>query len=116
MSTSGPETTKTAAPKSKTFTGGDQGWIDLKLEHVENVNKNVKKFRFALPNEDDVSGLPVACTSCCCSSCGDSLTDHAVAALLTKYKGPEMEKPVIRPYTPTSDEGSTPKLLIIRLY
>ena len=25
------------------------------------------------------------------------------AAVITKYKGPEMEKPVIRPYTPTSD-------------
>ena len=32
-------------------------------------------------------------------------TDIVIAALLTKYKGPEMEKPVIRPYTPTSDEG-----------
>ena len=28
-----------------------------------------------------------------------------LAALLTKYKGPDMEKPAIRPYTPTSDEG-----------
>ena len=28
------------------------------------------------------------------------------AALLTKYKGPEMEKPVLRPYTPTSDEDA----------
>jgi len=28
-----------------------------------------------------------------------------VAALLAKYKGPGMEKPAIRPYTPTSDEG-----------
>jgi cytochrome-b5 reductase len=29
-----------------------------------------------------------------------------VAALITKYQGPEMEKPVIRPYTPVSDEDS----------
>jgi hypothetical protein len=28
-----------------------------------------------------------------------------LAAVITKYKGPEMEKPVIRPYTPTSDVG-----------
>lgn len=28
-----------------------------------------------------------------------------VAALLAKYKGPAMEKPVVRPYTPTSDGG-----------
>ena len=25
------------------------------------------------------------------------------AAVITKYKGPEMQKPVIRPYTPISD-------------
>ena len=68
--------------------GGDQGFIDLKLESVEELNHNTKKFRFALPNSDDVSGLTIA------------------SALLTKYKGPEMEKPVIRPYTPVSDEDA----------
>lgn len=72
---------------NKAFTGGDQGFVSLKLEHTENINHNTKKLRFALPNEDDVSGLSVA------------------SALITKYKGPEMQKPVIRPYTPTSDEG-----------
>lgn len=75
-------------PANKVFKGGDQGWIDLKLESVEELSPNTKKFRFALPDKDDVSGLQVA------------------SALLTKYKGPEMEKPVIRPYTPTSDEDS----------
>lgn len=69
------------------FTGGDQGFISLKLESIENVNHNTKKFRFALPEEDQVSGLKVA------------------SALLTKYKGPNMEKPAIRPYTPVSDES-----------
>lgn len=73
-------------PANTTFKGGDQGWVDLKLESVEEINHNTKKFRFALPDKDDVSGLQIA------------------SALLTKYKGPEMEKPVIRPYTPTSDE------------
>ena len=73
-------------PANAAFTGGEQGFIDLKLESVEKINHNTKKFRFALPNADDVSGLQIA------------------SALLTKYKGPEMEKPVIRPYTPTSDE------------
>jgi cytochrome-b5 reductase len=71
----------------KAFTGGDQGFVGLKLESVENVNHNTKKFRFALPEEDHVSGLNVA------------------SAILTKYKGPEMEKPAIRPYTPVNDEG-----------
>ena len=28
------------------------------------------------------------------------------SALITKYKGPEDEKPTIRPYTPTSDEDA----------
>ncbi|KAF2236040.1 NADH-cytochrome b5 reductase [Viridothelium virens] len=70
------------------FKGGDQGFISLKLDNVENINHNTKKFRFSLPEEDDVSGLKIA------------------SALITKYKGPEMEKPVIRPYTPTSDEDS----------
>jgi cytochrome-b5 reductase len=84
---------------NKAFTGGEQGWIDLKLESVENINHNTKKFRFALPKEDDVSGLEVA------------------SALLTKYKGPEMEKPVIRPYTPVSDEGDVGHLdLIVKKY
>lgn len=48
-------------PSKKTFTGGDQGWVDLKLESVEEINHNTKKFRFALPEENDVSGLTVAC-------------------------------------------------------
>ena len=72
----------------KAFTGGDQGFISLKLESVEKINHNTKKFRFSLPNSSDVSGLQIA------------------SALLTKYKSPEMEKPVIRPYTPTSDEDA----------
>lgn len=33
----------------------------MKLESVENINSNTKKFRFALPEEDAVSGLAVAC-------------------------------------------------------
>ena len=65
----------------------DQGFVSLALDSVENINDNTKKFRFRFENPDDVSGLNVA------------------SALITKYKGPEMEKPVIRPYTPTSDEG-----------
>lgn len=77
----------TGVAPSKCFTGGDQGFVSLVLDHVENVNHNTKKFRFKLNEEDAVSGLPIT------------------SALITKYKGPEMEKPVIRPYTPVSDEG-----------
>jgi cytochrome-b5 reductase len=69
------------------FTGGDQGFLSLVLDKVETVNHNTKKFMFKLPEEDMVSGL------------------HVASALLTKYKGPEMDKPVIRPYTPINNEG-----------
>lgn len=43
------------------FTGGDQGFLSLKLESTENINHNTKKFRFALPESDQTSGLAVAC-------------------------------------------------------
>lgn len=90
---------KTSLIPGKAFTGGDQGFIDLKLDSVEEINHNTKKFRFALPNADDVSGLQIA------------------SALLTKYKGPEMEKPAIRPYTPTSDENEKGYLdLVVKRY
>ena len=61
VSTSEAKTVEPAGPKSKTFTGGDQGWIDLKLTNVEVINHNTKKLRFALNSDDDVSGLKVAC-------------------------------------------------------
>ncbi len=50
----------TSAPNA-TFQGGQQGWVSLKLESVEQYNHNTKKFRFILPNPDDVSGLKIAC-------------------------------------------------------
>ena len=61
--------------------------MSLKLAEVENVNHNTKRFRFELPEPDQVSGLQIA------------------SAVLTKYKGPQDEKPTMRPYTPISDEG-----------
>jgi len=83
------EVPKQAAEPMMAFKGGDQGFISLVLDKVEDYNHNTKKFRFKLPDgEDSTSGL------------------HVASALITKYKGPEMEKPVIRPYTPTSDEGA----------
>ena len=64
-------------PHSPTLKCGDQGFIDLKLESVEEINHNTKKFRFALPNSDNVLGLSIA------------------LALLTKYKGLKINKPII---------------------
>lgn len=37
----------------------------------------------------------------------EMLTAYTLAALITKFKSPDMEKPVIRPYTPVSDEGKS---------
>lgn len=71
----------------KAFTGGDQGFLSLKLSDVEIVNHNTKRLRFELPEADQVSGMKVA------------------SALLTKYKGPNDEKATLRPYTPISDES-----------
>ncbi|KAF2751478.1 ferredoxin reductase-like protein [Sporormia fimetaria CBS 119925] len=72
-------------PPKVAFKGGDQGFLSLVLEKSELVNHNTKRLIFSLPEEDMESGLPVA------------------SAVITKYKGPEWEKPVIRPYTPVSD-------------
>ncbi len=82
--------TKDAAPGvgvKKAFTGGEQGFVSLLLSEVETINHNTKRFRFKLPEEGMVSGLTVA------------------SAVLTKFQAPGAEKPVVRPYTPTSDEG-----------
>jgi cytochrome-b5 reductase len=78
---------------------GDQGFVDLKLEAVEIVNHNTKKFRFSFEDPEAVSGLNVA------------------SALLTKYQAPGMDKPIVRPYTPTSDEDERGYLdLIVKKY
>jgi cytochrome-b5 reductase len=55
------EKVKETKEPSKAFTGGDQGFIDLKLAEVTDVNHNVKRFRFELPEKDAVSGLTIAC-------------------------------------------------------
>lgn len=44
----------------KAFKGGDE-FLSLKLDSVEKVNHNTKKFRFLLPEDDMQSGLAVAC-------------------------------------------------------
>lgn len=54
---------KAAAPVARTFTGGDQGFIDLKLADVVDYNHNTKVLKFELPDPEHVSGLSVACKS-----------------------------------------------------
>jgi len=72
----------------KALTGGDQGFVSLELKDVETVNHNTKRLRFALPEDDMVSGL------------------HIASAILTKFTPKGAEKPVLRPYTPVSDEDA----------
>lgn len=94
---SAPAAAAAVVPATPAFTGGDQGFISLRLAEVENINHNTKRFRFELPEKDQVSGL------------------HVASALLTKYKGPNDEKATLRPYTPTSDEGTSLPLPVARL-
>jgi cytochrome-b5 reductase len=83
----------------KALTGGEQGWVSLKLEEVEVVNHNSKRLRFRLPEDDMVSGV------------------HVTSAILTKFKPADAEKPVIRPYTPTNDEDARGYLdLLVKKY
>ncbi|KAI0015533.1 oxidoreductase NAD-binding domain-containing protein [Xylariomycetidae sp. FL0641] len=85
-------------PPKQAFTGGDQGFISLKLKDVEVVSPNTKRFIFHLPEDDMVSGL------------------HVASALLTKFV-PEGQKPVLRPYTPTSDEDAKGYIeLVVKKY
>jgi len=75
-------------PAKKALIGGDQGFLALTVQDVETINHNTKRVRFALPEEDMVSGL------------------HIASAILTKFKPSDAEKPVLRPYTPISDEDA----------
>ncbi len=52
---------KAALPASKVFTGGDQGFVSLRLDKVETINHNTKKFRFVFDDPNAVSGLNIAC-------------------------------------------------------
>ena len=55
-------------PAKKAFTGGDQGFIDLKLKEVEKYNHNTKKLIFELP-EDSVKRSKMSHVSCYTISC-----------------------------------------------
>lgn len=63
-------------------------WVSLPLISSQQVNHNTKTLKFALPTDEHIIGLNIA------------------SALLTKYKGPNDEKPTIRPYTPVSEEDA----------
>ena len=100
------ETAESAAAKvpgvgvKKALTGGDQGFISLELKDIETVNHNTKRLRFALPEDDMVSGVTFT------------------SAILTKFKPDAPDaKPVVRPYTPISEEDARGHVdLLIKKY
>jgi hypothetical protein len=52
---------KKAENAPKVFTGGDQGFVKLKLVKSADVNHNTKHLTFKFDDEAAVSGLTVAC-------------------------------------------------------
>lgn len=47
--------------RAKVFTGGDQGWVDLKLSEIEVLSHNTKRLRFEFEDKEAVSGVTIAC-------------------------------------------------------
>lgn len=74
--------------KEVVFKGGDQGFVSLALDKIEDINHNTKRFRFKFPDPEATSGLTIT------------------SAVVTKKQGEGEQKPTIRPYTPVSDEGT----------
>lgn len=56
-----PVTAEEIKEREKVFTGGEQGFIDLKLSDIEILSHNTKRYRFEFPDKEAVSGLHVAC-------------------------------------------------------
>jgi cytochrome-b5 reductase len=52
---------KAAADAPKVFTGGDQGFVKLKLAESEEFNHNTRRLLFTFDDPNAVSGLTVAC-------------------------------------------------------
>jgi hypothetical protein len=45
----------------KVFAGGDQGFVNLKLANIQDINHNTKRLTFQFDDDNAVSGLNVAC-------------------------------------------------------
>ncbi|ODV89297.1 hypothetical protein CANCADRAFT_14593, partial [Tortispora caseinolytica NRRL Y-17796] len=89
-------TSSANAETSKAALQGD--WIDLKLVKTWDESKNTKRFRFELPEKDQVSGLVIA------------------SAVLTKFVTSNGNN-VIRPYTPVTEVDTKGHLdLVIKHY
>ncbi|KAL1641897.1 NADH-cytochrome b5 reductase [Diplodia intermedia] len=87
-----------AKPKRSTVFGGFNPQY-LRLESVEEVTHNMKRLRFAFPNPDDLSGLPLT------------------SSLLTLSTPPSRTLPVLRPYTPITTPSTRGHIdLLIKRY
>jgi len=87
---------KELPPAIPTFTGEP---VELRLANVEQLSRNTKRYTFELPSPDHVAGMKVA-------SC-----------LVAIYQPPGADKPVIRPYTPVTDDDSRGKMeFVIKSY
>ncbi|OMP84846.1 NADH-cytochrome b5 reductase 2 [Diplodia seriata] len=87
-----------AQPKRSTVFGGFNPQY-LRLESVEEVAHNMKRLRFAYPNADDESGLPLT------------------SSLLTLSTPASRLLPVLRPYTPITTPTTRGHLdLLIKRY
>jgi len=64
-----------------------KGFTELKLKSSEQVNHNVKKLTFALPDDDSITGI------------------SPITSLLTQHTPEGGFIPVFRPYTPISDNN-----------
>ncbi|OJD34073.1 nadh-cytochrome b5 reductase [Diplodia corticola] len=89
-----------AKPKPATVFGGFSPQY-LRLEAVEQLNHNTKLLRFAFPNPDDLSGLPLT------------------SSILTLAKPTTSNRllPTLRPYTPLTTPSTRGHLdLLVKLY
>lgn len=81
------------------------GFTELKLESAEMVNHNVRRLTFALPESDSITGIaPISRFQ---ASKRDLYIcfNHILASMLTRHTPEGAWIPVIRPYTPVSDNG-----------
>jgi cytochrome-b5 reductase len=104
-----------SASPAKIF-GRGPALISLPLESSEIVNHNTRLLRFKLPNETDISGLPLTCESRFQDHHQHPLTTRIAAVLTASWpKGHWL--PVARPYTPVSASDSPGKLeLLVKRY
>lgn len=80
--------------------------VTLRLQSVQPVNQDTKRFRFALPDPNAYPGLTLTCMGLFLSFRPHPLT-ASPASLLTVHRPAWSLFPVFRPYTPVNSFGKT---------